>query len=155
MCVGAVSSSADSRTWQNRRRDAAAARGGGSERENARQRPKDESKTTALAGRAVLPGPKAAWVSATQTGLPTSRMPRPQIVCKATACVKDFSVQHVPRKSVGPSNVEESFGALRIRDHSPAIFDARSRFDYAQSFSSVSSEYWCCAFSVPSSANQR
>ena len=65
------------------------------ERKGGRQRPSDESRTTALSGCAALPGLKAACLSATQTET-AARMPQPKIVCKAQRCTLDFFVQGVP-----------------------------------------------------------
>lgn len=125
-------SSAGGRTWQDRRSDAAAAQGGGSERKAGRQRPNDESRTTALIGRAALPGLKAAWVSATQTGT-AARMPR-AITRLQDLCARAGRFRPAGAKTVcAPSVLSDSVGALaQLRQRKPYTQDrAREKIDHA------------------------
>ena len=110
-------SSAGGRTWEDRRRDAAAAGVGSSERKDGRQRPNDESRTTALASCAALPGLKAAWVSMhMQTGT-TPRMQRAQTLFKVKAQRADFIVHRAPQKSAPRSGSTSFFETLRNCRH--------------------------------------
>ena len=114
-CVGAVSSSAGGQTWQDCRRDAAAAQGGGgSERKDGRQRPNDESRTTApRAARLFLVLKPLGCLR--RRRITTTRMPSGQFDCKATAQTENCGLQRTPWKSASQPETGILFDISRTR----------------------------------------